>query len=419
MVVSRGVYTRSVIAIAFGSLLQHRLRSMLSIFGIICGVAAVFAILSIGEGAKREVLAGIAQLGLDNVIVRGNSLSSAMTSEPGSKRVHLSKDDVSFLTGGALPIKESAYLKEVNSARVSGRDSEISPQILASSANYLQLLGFSSVSGRLFLPDDETHDNQVCILGMSLSRKLGSTGKVGARLRIDDQIFKVVGLVQADPAGERKKNRAVVPRSVNDLLFIPFGSHVYLNTTAVTTDGGWVDEIVLKFNNSETAETILPLVHRTLQLHHSGSDDYQIIVPRQLLRQAKHTQRIFNLVLGAIGGISLLVGGIGVMNVLLATVSERTREIGLRRAVGASRKDIIVQFLAESILLTTLGGFFGIVAGLLCSWLIARFAGWSIAITPYCVLVPLITSVAVGICFGLYPAFKAADMDPVEALRSA
>jgi putative ABC transport system permease protein len=154
-------------------------------------------------------------------------------------------------------------------------------------------------------------------------------------------------------------------------------------------------------------------------MSHDNVRDYQVVVPRLLMEQARKTQQVFNLVLGSIGGISLLVGGIGIMNVLLATISERTREIGIRRAVGATREDIIAQFLAESILLTMAGGIVGILAGFVCSWAIARFAGWSVAVTLSGIVVPLFTSVLVGVCAGSYPAFKAAGMDPVRALRSA
>jgi putative ABC transport system permease protein len=156
-----------------------------------------------------------------------------------------------------------------------------------------------------------------------------------------------------------------------------------------------------------------------LDISHHSLRDYQIIVPRQLMLQAKRTQRIFNLVLTAIGGISLVVGGIGIMNVLLATISERTREIGIRRTVGATRDDIVAQFLAEALLLTICGGLIGIIAGFGCSLFIARFAGWNVAVSPITILLPLITSLFVGVCAGVYPAIKAGKMDPVQALRSA
>jgi putative ABC transport system permease protein len=203
------------------------------------------------------------------------------------------------------------------------------------------------------------------------------------------------------------------------MIFLPFGSHLYLHRQLDRGAEQALDEVIVRISSGNRVEKLLPLIRRTLDLRHRGVRDYQLIVPRQLMLQARKTQRVFNLVLGAIGGISLVVGGIGIMNVLLATVSERTREIGIRRAVGAAKEDIIAQFLAESVLLTSTGGLVGIAVGFICTWLIARFAGWSVGVTLYGIAVPLLTSVVVGLGFGIYPALKAAGMDPVQALRSA
>jgi len=413
---TRRFHTRGVMAIAVDSLLKHRLRSLLSVVGIICGVAAVFAILSIGEGAKREVLEGISQLGLDNIIIHSTPLSQGDASGR-AQSTGLSLRDVAFLEKIPVPIETVAYLKEVQ-AGISGVSKEIMPPFVACSSNYLQVLGLTPAAGRFFLPRDEEQQRLVCVLGSTLAQRLGSLGRVGARLKIDDQIFLVIGIVQGNPPQSGKTGRAVVARDLNAILFLPFGTHLFLNVPKVTTGSNTLDEIILKFFHRVQVEGVLPLIRRTLDLRRHNLIDYQLVVPRQLLRQAQKTQRIFNIVLGAIGGISLIVGGIGIMNVLLATVAERTREIGIRRAVGASREDIIVQFLAESVVLTSVGGVLGLGAGVACSWLIARFAGWNVAVTVYGVLLPLITSVVVGILFGLYPAMKASDLDPVQALRA-
>lgn len=404
--------------IALGSLLQHRLRSLLSIVGIICGVSAVFAILSIGEGAKREVLAGIRQLGLDNIILRRIHLPETPSLSLQDRSDGLQAGDVPVLRYASSAVLEIAYLKELQ-VRVSGLSGQVTPQIVACSSSYLPLQGLALRSGRFILKQDEQQRNLVCVLGETLAGRLGQQGKVGAQLRIDDQLFIIVGIVRGAAPVHLKKTGMVLGREVNEMLFLPFGSHLYLRQDGENDEGQALDEIILKLTNQNAVEAILSLIRRTMELSHHGIRDYQLVVPRQLMLQARKTQRIFNLVLGSIGGISLIVGGIGIMNVLLATISERTREIGIRRAVGATREDIIAQFLAEAILLTTMGGISGIFIGLVCSWSIARFAGWSVAITPYGIIVPLLTSVAVGLCAGLYPAFKAAEMDPVHALRSA
>ena len=414
----RRKYLRGVVQIALGSLLQHRLRSLLSIVGIICGVSAVFAILSIGEGAKREVLAGINRLGLDNIILRRIYLPKVQSLSLQDRSGGLQTNDVRILQAASPAVVEIAYLKELQ-VRVSGLSGQVTPQVVACSASYLPLQGLALRSGRFILEQDEQQKNLVCVLGETLADRLGQQGRVGARLRIEDQLFVVVGIVRGASPVHLKKTGMVLGREVNEMLFLPFGSHLYLVEGSENDGEQALDEITMKISDQSTVEVILPLISRTMELSHHGIRDYQLVVPRQLMLQARKTQRVFNLVLGSIGGISLVVGGIGIMNVLLATISERTREIGIRRAVGATREDIIAQFLAEAILLTTTGGIFGIFIGLACSWSIARFAGWSVAITPYGIIVPLLTSVAVGICAGLYPAFKAAEMDPVYALRSA
>ncbi len=417
MIIFLRLKLRGLLRIALGSLLKHQLRSLLSVVGIICGVSAVFAILSIGEGAKREVLDGIRRLGLENVIVRRVEMArDGSVARDWSNGLQIA--DAILLKGVSADIVEVAFLRDLR-ATVSGLSREVTPQVVACSSSYLPLLGLTPVRGRFILDQDVERKNLICVLGDTLARRLGPQGKVGSRIRIDDQLFLVVGIVRGSTSTGPEKSGTVLVREVNEMLFVPLGSHLYLRHETAAGMEQNLDEMIVKVSSQDKVEDVLPLIRRTLDLRHRGVRDYQLIVPRQLMIQAGKTQRIFNLVLGAIGGISLVVGGIGIMNVLLATVSERTREIGIRRAVGASREDIIAQFLAESVLLTTTGGIVGIAVGVFCSWLIARFAGWAVAITVYGIVVPLLTSVVVGICFGIYPALKAADMDPVQALRSA
>ncbi len=413
-------YLRGLLGIASGSLRRHRLRSFLSILGIICGVAAVFATLSVGEGAKREVMAGIRQLGLDNIIIRripvleSGLVGTAMESADG-----LAIKDVSLLNSASPAIVASAYLKEVQTV-VSGVSRDIAPQVVACSASYLPLLGVSVQQGRMMLGSDEEQQKLICLVGDTLAKELESFGKIGQYLRIGDQLFTVVGIVKSSPSQDSSKGSGVAQaRELGQMIFIPFGTHRYLGVDAASSEGGDLDEVVLKMKTEQDSAAIVPLIQRTLALSHGTVRDYQLIVPWQLMHQAQKTQRIFNLVLLAIGGISLVVGGIGIMNVLLAGISERTREIGIRRAVGATRQDIVAQFLAEALLLTSLGGVAGILVGLILSSAIAGLAGWSVAVAPLTILIPLLTSVVVGVCSGVYPAVKAGQMDPVQALRSA
>lgn len=416
----RKTYLHGLFRIASGSLLRHRMRSFLSILGIICGVAAVFATLSIGEGAKREVLDGIRQLGLENIIIRRIQMtdsSSLLKAGRISEGLHLK--DVHLLRGASGAIIDVAYLKELQ-VELSGTAQALTPQVVACSASYFKVLGLNVSKGRVMLIQDEQQKKLICLLGEKISKALGTKGKVGRQLRIGEQLFLIAGIVRNNHASENGKQSGVaLAREVDQMIFLPFGTHIYMKQNNNGKNNQVVDELIVKMNSQEAAEKLVPLIQRSLDISHHSLRDYQVIVPRQLMVQAKKTQRIFNLVLSAIGGISLVVGGIGIMNVLLATISERTREIGIRRAVGATREDIVAQFLAEALLLTTSGGLVGVLAGYGCSLFISRFAEWNVAVSPITILLPLFTSVLVGVCAGVYPAIKAGRMDPVQALRSA
>jgi len=396
------------------------MRSFLSILGIICGVAAVFATLSIGEGAKREVLDGIRQLGLENVIIRRVQMTdNGSLLKTGRFTEGLQLNDVQLLRSASDAIIDVAYLKELQ-VEMSGQGPELTPQVVACSASYFKVLGIGVARGRLMLARDEQQKKLICLLGQSVSHALGANGNVGRQIRIGEQLFLIAGIVRNNQVAKAgKKSGVVLAREIDQMIFLPFGTHEYMQQNQNGNNEKVLDEIIVKMNSQEAAEKLVPLIRRSLDISHQSLRDYQVIVPKQLMVQAKKTQRIFNLVLTAIGGISLVVGGIGIMNVLLATISERTREIGIRRAVGATREDIVAQFLAEALLLTTSGGLIGVLAGYGCSLFIARFAEWNVAVNSITILLPLFTSVLVGVCAGVYPAVKAGRMDPVQALRSA
>jgi putative ABC transport system permease protein len=407
--------------VAASSLLQQKLRSILSVLGVVCGVMAVIAMISIGEGAKHETLRQIEQLGTRNIYIKAIPQTKDQIV---SARERLSKGltptDLDRIKKGSYHIEAMAGLKEIRTG-VLGVDSRLTPQVVACSDNYAELLKLSISSGRFIASQDLRYKNLVCVLGDDVARRLGDQGKIGQYLRMDTHLVKVVGIL--DPiATINDKDAPVSVRNYNEMIFVPLETAKTMERDGDGTNNGKINrqqlsEIIVKVTDTRKVMPTARLIKRILEVAHFHAQDYQIVVPLELLRQSQRTQRTLNLVLGTIAAISLLVGGIGIMNIMLATVSERTREIGIRRAVGATQRDILVQFLAEAVILTGAGGIIGLLIGLGTVGLFSTFCGWKMEISIWGVVVPLKLSFGVGIFFGLYPAKQASRVDPMVALR--
>ena len=289
---------------------------------------------------------------------------------------------------------------------------DFAPQVLAVTPNFTDVQRLEVTRGRFLTEADAWQRNLVCVLGYQVSQSLGEAGRPGGVLRIENALCSVIGVLKRF---ERKsaKNAAVSVRDYDNSVMVPLGAEAVL----AGDGGGVVSELIAEVGSAENVLAAVPVIRRVLDLTHRGVDDYRIVVPQELLKQAMQTQTTFNIVLGSIAAISLLVGGIGIMNIMLASVSERTREIGIRRAVGATREHIVAQFLTEAVILTTTGGILGVLLGLAAVWFVSTFAGWHVAITAWALLLPLAMSIMTGLFFGLYPAIKAATMDPIDALR--
>jgi putative ABC transport system permease protein len=407
-----------MVRMAARALMSHKLRSALSVVGIVCGVMAVLSMISIGEGARDEALRQIEQLGTRNIYLKSIQLTGEQVYRARRKlSVGLSADDAAMLKRNCQLLTAVGFLKEF-SASLSGSGRQITPQFVACSASIAELQQLHLRSGRFIRPHDVEKKNQVCVLGSGVARRLGPSIDVGSSLRIGDHLFKIVGVLER--RNRRTKNASTVStRNINEMIFVPLG----LESLAGHTQSGTVSspsavtEIVVQAVDTDQVADAATIVERLMEVAHHGVRDFQMIVPQELLKQSENTRRMFNIVLGAIAGISLLVGGIGIMNIMLATVSERTREIGIRRAVGATRTHIVGQFLAESVILTGVGGIAGIAAGFAAVRLITAIAGWQTVLTFTAVCLPLLMSLLVGIFFGLYPACRAAFMNPIVALR--
>jgi putative ABC transport system permease protein len=399
---------------AWRALFRHRLRSFLSSLGIVFGVMAVVAMLSIAEGAKQEILDQIDRLGTKSVIVRSLSLTESQKTAPRRRLSHgLVLSDANALKNAIYTISSVAPVKEVKASLPTSLAQDPF-EILAVTETYQVVKNLTVKQGRFVSNTDVVRKNLVCVLGEEVSRLLGDSGHLGEALRLEDRTFRIVGILHKRQ-WKRSKSSALAVRNYNRAIFIPMGTETM--GAHAQTGFGEISEIWLRVARNESVQACAEVVKRILNLKHGGVEDFQVVVPQELLIQAQKTQRIFNIILGCIAGISLLVGGIGIMNTMLASVAERTREIGIRRAIGAGQNHIVVQFLCEAIVLTTAGGCIGIIFGAGSAIIISRAAGWKTILTVWSVLASVIMGSAVGLVSGLYPAVKAARLEPVRALR--
>ena len=398
---------------AVGDLATHKLRSVLTMLGMIFGVGAVIAMLSIGAGAERQAMDMIERMGLRNILVRDKEVDDL--EEVRKKSIGVSRRDARAILEGVPGAQLVAPRIEVESYKIMAAGTTADEaKVLGVTHRQRELSHLNVERGRFLDPLDEKRHGQVCVVGSGVARDLfGYDDPLGRQLKINDVWFEVVGVL--GDSGGSDTFEGVNIGSTAEEIYIPV-------TTAMRKFdrdpmSSPLDEIVVRLEPGVSprlsASTIRLLVDRL----HSGAKDYELVVPEALLAQSRRTQRLFKIVMGCIAGISLLVGGIGIMNIMLATVLERTREIGVRRAVGARRADIKRQFMIEAFSISLLGGVAGIVMGVLIARTVAAYAGWPTVVTASSILLSTTVSVAVGLVSGMYPAVRAAELDPIDALR--
>ena len=389
----------------------HKLRSLLTMLGIIFGVAAVISMLSIGEGAREEALNQIAQMGMHNIIIQNvppDDIEEGSDSDNASRGLKiadaLALEDVNPHIDFAVPQRymtnDVQYGSELQSAMIVGTP-----------PSYATLMDYRPVDGTYYNYQDEIDARRVCVLGASVKRDLFYfKDPLNERIKIGDIWFTVIGVM------ERKLVGSSTPgMDMNKQIYIPLATSLQRFTRDAFESE--LDRIIARVREPEAIREAANITQVTLSRRHNNADDFQISIPEALLRQSQQTQRIFNIVMGCIAGISLLVGGIGIMNIMLASVMERTREIGIRRAIGATRKDILAQFIFEASMLSLLGGLIGIALGWSMTGMITLYAGWKTIVSIFSVLLAFGVSTAVGNVFGYYPARQAARLDPIESLR--
>jgi putative ABC transport system permease protein len=400
------------------NLLVHKLRSLLTMLGMIFGVAAVVSMLSIGAGAQQQVMAFIEDLGVRNLIVESREAPDEQAFQkirqisPG-----LTFQDLRTIRATIGNVTASTARKRFVPTKMIPKPVGDMPAVYGVEPAYQAISGIRMAEGRFLSPDDEAQGAPVAVLGEGARAALfGGRAAIGEHVKVNEQWLRVIGVAgpqlsaQGDTSGLPAEDR-------NNLIYTPLSTAVLRLEDAQSMRRDEIDGIYLQLASADDTVPTSRIVRGLLNDSHKEAGDFTIVVPAELLAQQRRTQRIFEMVMVAIASISLLVGGIGIMNIMLASILERTREIGVRRAVGARRREIIRQFLLEATLISCAGGLVGVIVGFALSRLIGYLAGWTTIVSLASIALAFTVSVAVGLVFGVYPARKAAMLDPVEALH--
>ena len=408
------------VSLAMQNLSARKLRALLTMLGIIFGVAAVVSMLSIGAGAQQQVLAFIEQLGVRNLIVEAKDVADTQEllkirkTSPG-----LSFKDLRVIRANVSNLTLSTPRKVFTPTAISPKPRQDNPGVYGVAPEYQSIAGLKLLDGRFFDKDENDARAAVCVLGEGAKANLfPQKPAVGEYLKLNEQWLRVIGVLGTQLTLGSELS-GVKTRDLNNLIYVPIDSVIYRldenRSKAALSDE--IDGIYLQLDRTADVSIVGEVVRGILNASHRNENDFSMIVPAELLAEQKRTQRIFEMVMVAIASISLLVGGIGIMNIMLASILERTHEIGVRRAVGARKRDVLRQFLVEAVLISFAGGLLGVACGFGLSRLVAMMAGWSTIVTLNSILLAFLVSVSVGLIFGIYPAAKAARLDPVESLR--
>jgi putative ABC transport system permease protein len=400
------------------NLRAHKLRSLLTMLGMIFGVAAVVAMLSIGAGAQQEVMAFIEQLGVRNLIVEAREAPDSQALQKIRKlSPGLSFTDFRVIQANVEGIAAATARKRFTPSKLLPRPQADPPMVYGVSPAYVDIANLGIVSGRFFDDGETTAAAPVAVLGEAAAASLfGADDPIGRYVKVNEQWFQVIGVagpqltVQADVAGLPAQDR-------NNLMYVPLYSAIFRLEDGQSQQKDEIDGIYLQMRQGSDIPSAAALLRGLLNVSHRNAGDFTIVSPAELLAEQRRTQRVFEMVMVAIASISLLVGGIGIMNIMLASVMERTREIGVRRAIGAKRRDVIRQFLIETTIISLAGGVLGVIVGVALSRAIGYLAGWSTIVTTTSIVLAFFVSVTIGLVFGLYPAARAASLDPVKALH--
>ena len=413
--------------LSFHNLLLHKVRSMLTSLGIIFGVGSVIAMLAISEGAKKEALAQIAAMGIDKIIIftQKPSVVGKQETDQSSLMIFGLTDEDKKHIGRFDNIEDIIPMRHARQVIMRGMN-RLDLKMVSTTPDFFEETKCQLLEGRWFNHIDMKNKSPICVVGRNVKRKLFRLGKgslIGEKIPVNDVLFEIVGIIENNlgtqfPGLNSPNDMILIPQTTSDAVFTYNG----IDRTA----GGLYGDIyhleydifLAKVKDIKHINHTAKRISSYLEKSHKESKDWGIRVPLELLEQKEKTQNIFTIVMGSIAGISLIVGGIGIMNIMLANVYERRKEIGTRRALGAKKNDILLQFLIETIFLTTQGGFIGIILGIALSKIVTYYANWPVIFSPWSIILSIFISGTVGIIFGTYPAWKAAQQNPIDVLRS-
>jgi putative ABC transport system permease protein len=402
--------------VAINAVIGHKMRSFLTMLGMIFGVAAVIAMLAIGEGAKRQALAKYEALGVNNIIVREKQMSDDQLSEVRAKFSQgLSIADANSIKDIVPMVSDVAPQSEKNT-EAKYFDKSVKATVIGITPSFIKILNYNAAKGSFITEDHYNRHLKVCVVGQSVAKTLfPSEDAIGKSIKIEDQWLEIVGVMGkkslfTETVGE------LASRDLNNDIYIPLTTFNKRFTKSNILESE-IKQITVQVVNSDKLVEISKIIKDLLERHHFKNDDFSVIVPYELLKQEEKERKIYNILLSSIAAISLLVGGIGIMNIMLASILERTREIGVRRAVGAKRTDIMSQFLTEAVSISFSGGIIGVILGLLISLGITLTTSITTKVTFFSVFLSFTVSVMVGIIFGYLPARNAANLNPIESIR--
>jgi len=402
---------------------RHKTRSFLTMLGMVFGVGSVIAMLAVGEGASQQALESIKRLGSQNIMVMSVKPTSAEGGSTGAERGSLAVYGLFYEDEFRIQETVPGVLLTVparmtrRNARVGERQLEM--RVVETVPTWFEVVQRPVLAGRVLTRNDMQMRANVCVLTEHGVRHLLATeGMIGQRIRIASGVFEVIGIVKNESGGTVRapdsEADAYIPLTTGTKLF----GEANIRYSAGGMEGEKVElsQLIVKMTGTDAVEPGSRAIEALLTRFHKKKD-FKIDVPLMLLHEAERTKRTYNIVLGAIAGISLLVGGIGIMNIMLASVTERTKEIGIRRAIGARRSRIVVQFLINTCVLSIGGGLVGLLVGVAIPLVITAATDMPTVVQPYSLFLAFGISVGIGIVFGLYPAMRAASLDPIEALR--